>query len=167
MNSDGILLTDQLFKWKGEYYRLNKKGEAVLLDDQMAAAAAYTMDGDLLQAFQLAADLEYYGRSVFNKTWTTKELSQYGFTNKKGNCYVKSAMFCNMAIAMGYDAHMTTGYVKVEGGWGRHGWVEIIVNGETFVCDPYVRYRFGLQGSYFIHYGDRGTYIYDEPVWMD
>ena len=167
MGKDGKLCRDQLLKWRKEYYRLNDDGEAVLLDDQLAAGVAYTLDGDLMAAFDYAVNIEYYGRSEFDRTWTTKELSEYGIKNRKGNCYVRSAVFCNLAVAMGYDARMITGYVRVAGGYARHGWVEIVMDGETFVCDPYVRYRFGLEGSYLFHYGDKGTYMYSEPTRME
>ena len=168
LDSSGILQRDQLRKIGGVYYYLYHDGHALQLEDQMAAELASTMNGDLMTAFMYAVDnVSYYGRSLFDRTWTTKELSQYGLTHKEGNCYVKAAVFCELARAMGYEAYMITGYVMVEGGWARHGWVEIVIKGETYVFDPYVRYRFGLQGSYMFHYGLKGTYIYNKPEKMD
>ena len=46
-------------------------------------------------------------------------------------------MFCEMAKLLGYDAHLINGRVPLKvGGYGPHGWVEIIENGTTYVYDP-------------------------------
>jgi hypothetical protein len=160
------MVTDKLLKINGVYYYFKKDGHMILLEDQEAAQIASTMDGDLLKAFMYAVDnVEYYGRSLFDSTWTTKELSQYGLHNKQGNCYVKAAVFVELARAMGYDAYLIHSYVRVEGGWARHGYCEIdMEDGQTYVFDPYVRYRFGLEGSYMFKYKTKGTYIYDEDA---
>lgn len=85
---------------------------------------------------------------------------KYGYENRKGNCYVMAATFYWMAKTVGWEAYFVEGYVPLaRGGMGPHGWVEIVRDGTTYVCDPDFTYESGRNG-YFITYGTSGTWRY-------
>ena len=96
---------------------------------------------------------------------TLQKAADYGFNSRngnanavaKGNCYVLAAMFCEMARLLGYDAHLISGQVPLlAGGYGPHGWVEIIENGTTYVYDP----------DYTLETGGNGFALtYGHTVW--
>ncbi len=88
--------------------------------------------------------------------------ADYGFNSRKGNvnakatgnCYVLAAMFCEMARLLGYDAHLISGQVPLKGGgYGPHGWVEIIENGTTYVYDPDFALERPGQNGFHLTYG--------------
>ena len=92
--------------------------------------------------------------------------ADYGFKNRKGNCYVMAAMFCEMAKLLGYDAHQISGTVPLAaGGVGPHSWVEVKINGTVYVCDPDFEYEEKKNGKtgYMIQYRQKGTWVYN-PV---
>ncbi|MCR4794039.1 MAG: hypothetical protein K5898_02505 [Ruminococcus sp.] len=92
--------------------------------------------------------------------------ADYGFNTRngkpeakaQGNCYVLAAMFCEMARLLGYDAHLINGRCPLRaGGYGPHGWVEIIENGTAYVYDP----DYTLESK-----GDNGFRLtYGHTVW--
>lgn len=85
---------------------------------------------------------------------------KYGYENRTGNCYVMAAVFYWMAKVNGWEAYFVEGYVPLaRGGMGPHGWVEVVRNGTTYVCDPDFTYESGRNG-YFITYGTSGTWRY-------
>ncbi len=81
---------------------------------------------------------------------------EFGFQNRKGNCYGKAAPFYWLAKELGYEVYFVEGYVASRGG-GRsiHGWTEVIVDGKTYVCDLTFR-----GDGYMITYGAPGTWVY-------
>ena len=85
---------------------------------------------------------------------------KYGYENRCGNCYVMAATFYWMAKTVGWEAYFVEGYVPLaRGGMGPHGWVEVVRDGTTYVCDPDFTYESGRNG-YFITYGTSGTWRY-------
>ena len=54
----------------------------------------------------------------------------------EGNCYRYAALMCWVARALGYDARAVSGYVLTNSGWNAHGWVEVVIDGETYILDP-------------------------------
>ena len=68
---------------------------------------------------------------------------------------------------MGYDAHQVTGYVQITTGWGPHSWVEIDMDGETYVFEPDGLRILGMDHTYMFHYGDKGTWKYADYVRMN
>jgi hypothetical protein len=59
------------------------------------------------------------------------------YEKKSGNCYRYAALFCWLARACGYEADVVSGGVpSVSRGIAPHGWVEIRLNGKTYICDP-------------------------------
>lgn len=70
----------------------------------------------------------------------------YGVENRRGNCYCFAAAFAGAAKRLGYDAEFIEGTVKLRSGKvSRHGWVEVRIDGTTYVCDP--------EQDYEHHYG--------------
>ena len=85
----------------------------------------------------------------------------------RGNCYGFAALFCELARAIGYDARPCTGAIiareefaetHVTDVYGNpldlpaqhipHGWVEIDLDGETWIFDPEYAYRFYHRGKW-------------------
>lgn len=92
--------------------------------------------------------------------WSGNAYAQYGLSNCAGNCYAKAASFVYMARQLGYAAHVITGSVpSTRGGTTPHGWAEVYINGQTYVCDPDFEYETGRNG-YMITYGQSGTWVY-------
>lgn len=76
----------------------------------------------------------------------------YAYENRQGNCYCYAAAFYQLALELGYDAEFIQGKVGMAaGGTGPHGWVEIHVNGGTYVCDPDAEYETG-RNAYMVTY---------------
>ena len=76
----------------------------------------------------------------------------YAYENRSGNCYCFAAAFYQLALELGYDAEFVQGEVGMAaGGRGPHGWVEIHVNGSTYVCDPDAQYETG-RNAYMVTY---------------
>ncbi len=59
-----------------------------------------------------------------------------GFESLHGNCYVSAAMFAAFARELGYDAKYIEGGVLLQSGYANHGFVEITINGTSYICDP-------------------------------
>lgn len=84
----------------------------------------------------------------------------YGLENNRGNCYCYAASFAAAAKKLGYDARFIEGQVGMaRGGLGPHGWVEIVVNGTTYVCDPDGEAELGMN-FYMVTYGSAGLQYY-------
>lgn len=118
---------------------------------------------NLQSAFKAAHSIPYYGHTADmpqDDKHTTEWYANYGFTNKKGNCYVMAAMFCEMARLLGYKCVQISGRVRLaRGGYGAHSWCEIYVDGEMYICDPNFTNETGYSG-YLRHYGEKGTWQY-------
>ncbi len=73
------------------------------------------------------------------------------YEQRQGNCYCFAAAFYFLAKGLGYDAEFIEGRVKLRsGGYNRHGWVIIHLDGASYICDPEStrdigRYNFYMQ----------------------
>ena len=77
----------------------------------------------------------------------------YGLEQRRGDCYCYAAAFAAMARQLGYSATMISGSVPLySGGWGSHAWVEIYMNGATYICDPESQYENPGYGFYMTTY---------------
>ncbi len=84
----------------------------------------------------------------------------YGLEQRRGNCYCYAASFAAMARQLGYNAAMISGSVPLRaGGWGPHAWVEIYMNGATYICDPESQHENGAYGFYMTTYAT-APYVY-------
>ena len=89
----------------------------------------------------------------------TEYYGKYGFEKRVGNCYVMASAFYWMAKINGWDVYLVEGYVPTSGGYNAvHGWIEVEVGDEIYVCDPSGA-RKGLN-AYMIKYGTPGSYRY-------
>ena len=67
---------------------------------------------------------------------------------------------------MEYAVDGSTGYIRTYNGRGRHGWVEIDMNGTTYVFDLNFEYG-GYGNGYQINYGMLGTFKYIDYARVD
>ena len=132
-----------------------------------AAAVLDEIGWDLEAAFRWSAGLTYDRR---DKTMPrvaddgTIAFAEFGFDKGKGNCYVMAATFCEMARLLGYDARQISGFVPLGDqsagqNYGPHSWVEIDIDGTTYVFDPDFTNETGRNG-FMITYGQSGTWRY-------
>lgn len=94
---------------------------------------------------------------------TSESYATYGFSKKKGNCFVMASTFYVMAKLLGYDVHQVKGHV---GKWCPHSWTVIKQGGKTYVYDPQFKNRTGRNG-YKIRYGKKGTWRYNRIKYMN
>lgn len=135
-----------------------------------ATEKVYKSKGKSLKAcFDYAASLPYYRATPEpQKGYTNSEwYALYGFNNGKGHCYVHAATFYWLAKNLGYECYYVQGYVpRIGGGLITHGWVEIIIDGTLYVCDPNFTNETGKNG-YMITYGASGTWCYTKYQRVD
>ena len=130
-----------------------------------ATEAVYAKVGrDLRACFNYCVGIKYRRNTPEPKSGYTNSqwYALYGFETGYGHCYVHAATFYWLAKNMGYDAHYVQGYVpRKGGGLITHGWVEIVMNGTTYVFDPNFTNETGRNG-YKITYGTSGTWRYTQ-----
>ena len=117
---------------------------------------------NLNSAFNWAAGLRYYSGVSKVPDPGINYFGNFGFDNGRGNCYVLAAVFYEMAYSMGYNVRQISGTVPlVSGGQGPHSWVEIDMDGGTYVFDPdYTNYT--KKSGFKFTYGTSGTWIYNK-----
>lgn len=121
---------------------------------------------NLWAAYNWSANLPYVNYSN-DPSPGSKNFAIHGFKTKTGDCYVMAGTFYYMAKLLGYDAHQIAGYVPLQsGGMGVHSWVEIDINGSTYVFDPDFTHESGRNG-YQISYGMSGTWRYSNYYRMN
>lgn len=62
-----------------------------------------------------------------------------------GNCYSFAAKFAYLARGLGFEAYARGGYMTpAEDEWERlnHGWCDILLDGERYVCDPVLEWEY-------------------------
>lgn len=109
----------------------------------------------LNSAFNLVSGYSYRSGDVYpGGEWTIPyalEMIHYG----SGNCYRYAALFKWCAIALGYSANAISGQVPAtRGGLTPHGWVEVYLNGQTYVCDPDLEHELPGYNWYMTTYAD-------------
>lgn len=123
---------------------------------------------DLYACFNWSV-MRYYaqGNNVPAGYTPSQWYSIYGLENQIGDCQVMAATFYQLAKGLGYDARYLQGYVPLAGGGvGDHGWVEIVMDGTTYVFDPDFQSETGRNG-YQITYGASGTWRYGGHTVVD
>ena len=137
----------------------------------LAARVLDTVGWDLPNAYNWCVHtLKYYGHGKPDMPEEgsngTRWFAEFGFTNLKGNCYVFSATFYEMAKLLGYSPRQIDGKIPLRaGGYGPHSWDEIDIDGVTYVFDPECTYAVGIN-AYQIWYGKPGTWRYSFPILM-
>lgn len=168
-NEKGRMLKNRRAYQIGEnYYAVDSKGTPRKLSavEKQAVELLKTFSGSKVRAaFDWAAKLPYQSISTAGKT--PRYFASYGFTYKKGDCNVQACAFYCMAKTLGYDAHYVTGFVPQTNGLrGKHAWVEIDLNGTTYVFDPNLAGRYasvyGKNTGWKFRYGAKHTYVYQD-----
>ena len=139
---------------------LNYYREYINSTMQSAYEINNSLGRDLRKAFDYAKNIEYsrYEPADVN-SYGSENYAKYGFANQRGNCYVMAAVFTYLAQELGYDAHQVGGQ---QGSLNTpHSWVEIVVNGTIYVCDPDFEKELGRNGFMFT-YGSSGTLKYHD-----
>ena len=115
---------------------------------------------DLQSAFNYAASLRYWRHDVNPLTCSTRALAEEAINRGEGNCYGMAAVFLELAHNLGYEGVQIAGQVPSRrGGVTPHSWVELYIDGKTYVCDPDFTYGTGRNGL-LIQYGQSGTWRY-------
>lgn len=81
-------------------------------------------------------DYKYIGKSGWTADYAYQLLS-----SGKGNCYRFACTFGYFAKMLGYDSYVQVGKCRsTRGGLTPHSWVEIKINGTTYVYDPELQF---------------------------
>ena len=144
----------------------DSESQILTLSVTVNTSLAYTYAANVLNqvgwnlraAFNWSANFPYVDYA-YDPSPGSEAMALYGFQNGKGDCYVKAATFYYMAKTLGYDAHQIAGHVLSQnGGMEVHSWVEIDINGTTYVFDP--AFAQGGRNGYQFTYGTSGTWVY-------
>jgi hypothetical protein len=147
----------QALKVRFEWVPLSATGIPEL-DAKIASIKANIIgsDGDVLRRCfnYVAFSYSYRSGSTYpTGNWAPPfalEMINYG----SGNCYRFAALFCVLAQSYGYDARVIAGQCpSAGGGWTAHGWVEIRLNGTTYICDPDMANAMPGYNWYMVTYG--------------
>ncbi len=136
-------------------------------DDPSYAKAKAVLDQigyDMEAVFDWCSGMPYYGHGKKDMPETaetgTRWYANFGFDEYRGNCFVMAATFYTMADLLGYEPRQMCGWVPARrGGLTIHSWVEVDIDGQTYVCDPDFTYGTGRNGL-MIQYGQPGTWGY-------
>ena len=165
--ADGKMLKNKrAYFINGKRYNISENGVVMEMSkaEHLAAATLDEIGWDLYSAFKWSSSAIDYYRHDFvvpdGYDNPSDYYAEYGFTTGRGNCYIMAGTFYHMARLLGYEVHQVNGSVPLAaGGMGPHSWVEIVVNGSTYVCDPDFTYDSGRNG-YMIYYKQPGTWMY-------
>ncbi len=132
-----------------------------------AASVLDNIGWSLSAAYNYAASLSYYGKTLFDASWGSYNLAQYGFENGRGNCYVMAGVFYELAKMLDYEIHQIAGYIPlINGGETAHSWCEVVEDGQIYVCDPNLTQSRG-NDAYMKPYGSRGIWKYQHYYRMN
>ena len=136
----------------------------------MGAAVLDVIGWDLKTAYDWCASMDYYSETPDDAALGVIWFANFGFDLHGGNCYTYAAAFTVMARLLGYEARQVDGHI-LDFEYLHHSWVEIVVDGETYICDPEFEWQKNLDG-YMKKYDDEGiwplnteliTYMPDDP----
>ncbi len=127
------------------------------LDEQLHRIVREHTDSSMTQEEQLRAlynyvrdNFTYLRRDLVSQSdvgWEPAYAAEF-LELGRGNCYSYSALFCLLARQLGLPAQTAVGYL---GSYSDpHGWVEIEMDGVTYMFDPQLEWR------YRYDYGRRG-----------
>ena len=171
------------------------------LDEKIWALLEAQVDPAKSTPEQMLRDLFYYEVVYFRyrmgnyypvdepSGWEAQEAYDM-LERRAGNCYSFAALYCELARALGFDAHAHTGavlgtppnddlivdvhgkYLHMPDGHVPHGWVEIVFDDVPYIFDTEMAYRYRLRSQtfeVFFKMGDFdrarfGYYPSDRPV---
>lgn len=145
------------------HYQRPKDGGKHHTEDPTVEAAEMAVDVLNLIGWELEAAYRWAAEIPYTKEETGMTVSAsaiYTFSNGVADCVGKAATFCVMARLLGYDACVVYGSVPLStGDFGEHAWVELCIDGVTWVCDPEFEWD-ERQSGFLIYYGQPGTWMY-------
>ena len=110
---------------------------------------------DLYTLYNYVASYPYYSGSKYPSGDWTPGFAKEMYWNGGGNCYRYAALFEWLAKYVGYDAQAIAGHaLNRQGGWNAHGWVEVYINGTTYICDPQSTHAIAGRNFYMVTYGN-------------
>ena len=136
-----------------------------------AAAKLDEIGWDLRTAYDWVAAFHYVEVDPIDWELGTKWYAQLGFETGRGHCYTFAAMMTEFARLLGYEARQVAGNLIGNNPF-HHSWVEIDIDGTTYVLDPEVQQEWN-QDCYLVIYGtdeaipydvDALTYMPDNPT---
>ena len=136
-----------------------------------AAAKLDEIGWDLRTAYDWVAAFRYVEEAPIDWELGTKWYAQLGFETGEGHCYTFAAMMTEFARLLGYEARQVAGNLIGNNPF-HHSWVEIDIDGTTYVLDPEVQQEWD-QDCYLVIYGtdeaipydtDALTYMPDNPT---
>ena len=136
-----------------------------------AAAKLDEIGWDLRTAYDWVATFHYVEEDPIDWELGTKWYAQLGFETGRGHCYTFAAMMTEFARLLGYEARQVAGNLIGNNPF-HHSWVEIDIDGTTYVLDPEVQQEWNLD-CYLVIYGtdeaipydiDALTYMPDDPT---
>lgn len=150
-------------------------GEFGTLGDRMVRQYARELiqqtGGDLYQLYRWAVDNITYQQLDVPMDYPDGYTRQqyyfvYAYENRRGNCFCYAATFYWAAKELGYDVTLLEGRGGMAaGGIGPHSWVEIRINGTTYICDPDAEYETG-RNAYMVTYSSSPfTYYPNLPAY--
>ena len=137
------------------------------LDGDEAKAIGYAIDvldrygWNLKDAYKYSSSLRCVVGPDVHYGYKIHKCALQGFENGEGNCLAWAGTFCVMAKVLGYDCRLIWGTLKFRGDDVVHGWTEIWETDGPHVYDPRKGGGNSLSG-FNVHYGDKGTYKYNE-----
>ena len=153
-------------KEKVAEYNKKLEEERNIIKYPKAAEVLNQIGWDLKAAFNWSAGLKYYSGVSKVPDPGINYFGDFGFDNRRGNCYVLAATFYEMAYMLGYNVRQISGTVPLRGGGsGPHSWVEIDIDGVAYVFDPdFTNYT--QNDGFKFTYGKPGTWIYEKIAVM-
>ncbi len=143
--------------------RMNESADTQLHD--MVENIINTRTGrgsDALQrAFNYVVSYPYRNGSLYpTGDWGARYAKEM-YRNGSGNCYRFAGLFCWIARGLGYRANTVSGWVPgAVVPQAPHGWVEVYVNGRTYVCDPDLAHEIPSRNWYMVTYANAPTYYH-------
>ena len=136
--------------------------KAALVDrvSQKARTVLNSCGWNLRSAYNWTRDNLKWIRMAQYDTKGTNWYAEYGFDNRKGDCYTYAAVFTKLARELGYKARHINGKVQLRAGYGRHSWCEIYLDGTWYVFDPEAEMEIPSRDFFKFTYGQKGTLKY-------
>ena len=141
------------------YANLKKDADAL----RMANSILDKVGRDLKKGFDWSASAITYETMSVDPNLGSAYYAAPGFYQNRGNCFTMAGTFYYFARALHYNVqHIAGTHQGTSGDWP-HSWVEILLNGETYVCDPDFTMEWNRNG-YMIRYGEKGTLKYNRST---
>ena len=108
---------------------------------------------DLRSCFNYVAGFPYRTGSLYPTGDWAAAFARDMLVNGSGNCYRYAALFCCLAKMLGYDAKVVSGTVpSLSMGRAPHGWVEIRIGAQVYICDPCLAHDYKSLNWYMTTY---------------